>query len=91
MAPVCSKPLATHRVAVERIQSHVSSFPPPIAFAGSRQASAKHEATNFQEFDMRFDPSDEKLQTTKKSNLTFEDGDAEMWCKWREQLDGELY
>jgi hypothetical protein len=40
MAPVYSKPLATHRVA-ERIQSHVSSFPPPrIAFARSRRASA---------------------------------------------------
>jgi hypothetical protein len=26
----------------------------------------------------------------KKSVLTFEDGDAEMWCEWREQLD-ELY
>jgi hypothetical protein len=62
MAPVYSKPLATNRVA-ERIQSHdVSSFPPPIAFARSRRASAKHEATDVREFKMRFDPSDEKSQ-----------------------------
>jgi hypothetical protein len=39
---------------------------------------------------MRIDPSDKKLQNTKKSLLTFEDDDAEMWCKWREQLD-EFY
>jgi hypothetical protein len=89
MAPVYLKPLATNHVA-ERIQSHVSSFPLPIAFAPSKRASGKHKATNFWEFKMRFDPSDEKSQKTKKSVLTFEDGDAEMWCKWREQLD-ELY
>ena len=86
MAPVYSKPLLTNRVA-ERIQSHVSSFPPPIAFSRSRRASVQHEATNFQEFEMRFDPSDETSQKTKKSVLTFADGDAEMWCEWREQLD----
>jgi hypothetical protein len=36
---------------------------------------------------MRFDPPDEKAQKTKKAVLTFEDGGAEMWCEWREQLD----
>jgi hypothetical protein len=89
MAPVYLKPLATNRVA-ERIQSHVSSFPPPIAFAWSKLASARHEANGFGEFKMRFNPSDKKSQKTKKSILTFKDGDAEMWCKWQEQLD-ELY
>ena len=89
MAPVYSKPLATNRVA-ERIQSHVSSFPPPIAFARSRRASAKHETTDFREFEMKFDPSDQLSQKTKKSVLTYEDGDVEMWCEWQEQLE-ELY
>jgi hypothetical protein len=90
MAPVYSKLLATNRVA-ERIWSHVSSFPQPIAFARSRRASAKHKATGFREFEMRFDPSDKKAQKTKnKSVLTNEDGNQEMWCEWREKLD-ELY
>jgi hypothetical protein len=39
---------------------------------------------------MRFDPSEKKSQKTKKSVLTFEDGGAEMWGEWGEQLD-ELY
>jgi hypothetical protein len=87
MAPVYSKPLSTNRGVAERIQSHVSSFPPPIAFTQSKRASAKHKATDFREFEMRFHPSDKTSKKTKKSVLTFEDGDAEMWCEWREQLD----
>ncbi len=86
---IYSKLMSTNRV-VERIQSHVSSFPPPIAFARSKRASIKHEPTDFREFKMRFDPTDENSQKTKKAVLTYEDGDAEMWCEWREQLD-ELY
>ncbi len=86
---IYSKLMSTNRVA-ERIQSHVSSFPPPIAFARSKRASIKHEPTDFREFEMRFDPTDENSQKTKKAVLTYEDGDAEMWCEWREQLD-ELY
>jgi hypothetical protein len=54
------------------------------------EQTSKHEATNFQEFEMKFDPSDKKLQKMKKSVLTSEDSDAEIWCEWREQLD-ELY
>ena len=89
MAPVYSKPITTNRVA-ERIQSHVSSFPPPIAFARSKRAKDKHETSDYREFEMHFDASDKNSQKTKKSVLTFEDGDAEMWCEWREQLD-ELF
>jgi hypothetical protein len=74
----------------ERIQSHVSSFPPPIAFVRSQRASAKHETSDFREFKMKFDPSDKKFQKAKKSVLTFKDGDTEMWCESREQLE-ELY
>jgi hypothetical protein len=39
---------------------------------------------------MRSNPSDKKSQKTRKSLLTFGDGDAGMWCNWQEQLD-ELY
>lgn len=78
-----------NRVA-ERIQSHVSSFPPPIAFAKSKRAKEKHDTSDYREFEMRFDISDKESQKTKKTVLVFEDGDAEMWCEWREQLD-ELY
>jgi hypothetical protein len=39
---------------------------------------------------MKFDPSNRKSQKTKKSILAFEDGDAELWCEWPEQLQ-ELY
>jgi hypothetical protein len=35
---------------------------------------------------MKFDPSNKKSQKTKKTMLTFEDGDAEVWCEWQEQL-----
>ena len=86
---IYSKLMSTNQVA-ERIQSHVSSFPPPIPFARSKRASIKHEPTDFREFEMLFDPTDENSQKTKKAVLTYEDGDAEMWCEWREQLD-ELY
>jgi hypothetical protein len=72
------------------IQSHVSWFPPPIAFLKSKRASGKHETTDHHEFEIRFDPSDENFQKTEKATLTYEDGDADMWCGWREQLD-ELY
>jgi hypothetical protein len=62
---------------------HVDSFSDAlIAFARSRQASIKHEATNFREFEMRFNPSDEKSQKMKKSVLTNKDGNPEMWCEW---------
>jgi hypothetical protein len=74
----------------ERIQSHVSSFSPPIAFLRSQRASIKHETADFREFEIKFDPCDKKSQKTKKSILTFEDGDADMWCEWREQLE-DLY
>jgi hypothetical protein len=87
MAPVYMKPWATNLKAA-RIQSHVSSFTPPVAFAWSRQASTKHEATDFQEFKRRFTSSDKKSQKTKKSKdlLNFDDGNAEIWCEWQEQL-----
>jgi hypothetical protein len=39
---------------------------------------------------MRFDPSDENYLKSKKAVIIFEDGDAEMWCYWWEQLN-ELY
>jgi hypothetical protein len=82
--PDSNKLMSTNQVA-ERIQSHVSLFPPPIACVGSQRASVKHETTNFREFKMKFSPSSKKSQKTKKSVLTFEDGDTEMWCEWQEQ------
>jgi hypothetical protein len=39
---------------------------------------------------MKFDPSSDVSQKTKKAILTYEDGDAEIWCKWQEWLD-DLY
>jgi hypothetical protein len=72
------KLMSTKRVA-ER-----SPFPPPIAFVRSQRASAKHETSDFCEFEMKIDPSDKKSQQTKKSVLTFEYCDAKMWCEWRE-------
>jgi hypothetical protein len=51
------KLMSTNRVA-ERIQSHASWFPPPIAFVKSKRASAKHEILDFHEFKMKLYPSD---------------------------------
>jgi hypothetical protein len=83
MAPVFSKPVMTKRVA-ERIQSHASSFPPPIAFVKSKRTNVKHEMMDcvYREFEMMFDPTDESFQKTKKAVLPFEDGDAKMWNEW---------
>ena len=71
--------MSTNRMA-ERIQSHVSLFP-PIAFARSQQASTKHKPSDFREFKMRFEPTNETSKKPKKAVLTYEDGDAEMWCE----------
>ena len=82
---VLSKPLNT-KVA-ERIQHHVKSFPPPISFTKSKKASERKESSDYREFEMRLDPADNNSQKTKKSVLIFEDGDPEMWCEWRRQVD----
>jgi hypothetical protein len=58
------------RVVAERIQSHVSSFPRPIAFIKSKRADVKHETMDYREFEMRVDPSDENPQEMKKIVLT---------------------
>jgi hypothetical protein len=87
--PNLNKLMSTNQVA-ERIQSHVSLFPPPIAFVRSQIASTQHETMDFLKFQLKFDPSDKESQKTKKSMLTFDDEDAEMWCEWQEQLE-ELY
>lgn len=50
----------------------------------------KCETMDYQELQMMFDPSDKNLQMTNKALLTFEDGDTEMRCKWKEQLS-EMY
>jgi hypothetical protein len=89
MAPVYLKLFSTNRV-VERIQTYVSSFPPPVVFVRSQRASTKQETTDYCEFGMKFDPSDENSKKTKKAVLMYEDRDPEMWCEWREHLD-KLY
>jgi hypothetical protein len=82
MAPVFSKLMMMNRLD-ERIQTHVSLFPPPIAFIKSTRArNVKHEMMDSREFKMRSDSSDENPLKMKKVVLTFEGGDAKMWCKW---------
>jgi hypothetical protein len=65
----------------------VWSFPPPISlFVKFNRASAKKESADHHEFKVKFDPSVEHSQKTKKSMPIFEDDNAEMWCEYHSQL-----
>jgi hypothetical protein len=83
--PNLNKLMSTDWVA-ERIHSHVSSFSLPPAIARSQRASTKHGTTDFGEFQRKFDPLEKKFQKTKKSMLTCEGPDAEIWCEQQELL-----
>jgi hypothetical protein len=80
-----SKPIA-NKVA-ERIQSHVKSFPPPIAFQKSTKAAAKKESSDFRDFQMYLDSTNDKSGKSIQSVPIFEDGDPETWCDWRHHMD----
>jgi hypothetical protein len=72
MALVFFKPVATNQVE-RRIQSHASLFQPFTnnCIKKSKQASAQHATTDYHEFEMHFDPSDEKSQRANKAVHTF--------------------
>jgi hypothetical protein len=85
-----SKPIA-NKVA-ERIQAHVKSFPPPIAFQKSAfqksaKAAAKKESSDYCDFQMYLDSTNDKSGKSIQSVPIFEDGDPETWCDWRHHMD----
>jgi hypothetical protein len=71
----------------ERIQSHVKSFPPPIAFQKSAKAAAKKESSDYRDFQMYLDSTNDKSGKSIQSVPIFEDGDPETWCDWRRHID----
>lgn len=79
MAQIFWKPMSTSQV-VERIQSHVSSFYPPIASIKSKQVSAKHETMVDCKFEMRSNPLDKDSQKMKMSVIIFVDVDETPKC-----------
>jgi hypothetical protein len=82
-----SKPIA-NKVA-ERIQTHVKSFPPPIAlFKRSAKAAAKKESSDYHDFQMYLDKTNDKSGKSIQSVPIFvEDGDPETWCDWHPHID----
>jgi hypothetical protein len=64
-----SKPIA-NKVA-ERIESHVKSFPPPIAFTRSAKAAAKKESSDCHDFQMYLDKVKYKSCKSIQSVLIF--------------------
>jgi hypothetical protein len=74
-----SKPIA-NKVA-ERIQAHVKSFPPPIAFQKSAKAVATKESSDYCDFQMYLDSTNDKSGKSIQSVPIFEDGDPEKMKK----------
>jgi hypothetical protein len=78
------KLVSTNRGVAERIQGMSARFLHQLLLLGVKeQAQSMRKRIKFK---IKFDPSDKKSQKSKKSMLTFEDGDVEMWCKRQEQL-----
>jgi hypothetical protein len=80
-----SKPIA-NKVA-ERIQAHVKSFPPPIAFQKSAKAAAKKESSDYCNFQMYLDSTYDKSSKSIQSVPIFEDDDPETLCHWRHHIN----
>ena len=72
--------------AAERIQTHVKAFPPPIPFSKSKAASQKANKEDYVKFKVKLS-QDANSEQTERAVLSFEDGDAEVWCEFRRQLD----
>jgi hypothetical protein len=70
---IMTKPIA-NKVA-ERIQAHVESFPPPIAFQRSAKAAPKKESSDYRYFQMYLDSTNDKSGKSIQSVPIFEDGD----------------
>jgi hypothetical protein len=86
IAIIMTKTIA-NKVA-ERIQSHVKSFLPPNAFQKSAKATAKKESSDYRNFQMYLDSTNDKSgKSILQSVPIFEDGDPETWCDWRRHID----
>ena len=74
------------KVAVLQQQSmHV--YPPAITFSRKKQDKDKEEDKDkYYKIDVPINPA-EPDQTTERRILTFEDGTAEEWIKWRIAFD----